>query len=587
MGPERQKEERTGAGHAAGTRTAGNWVEAALERAVAEARSDVVGVDLEAGSFHLSRVVRTRGTIAPVETASSTWAAGVGGEGMERALREVVSAHGLARKHAAGSIRGNEVAVRRLTLPAMKRADLLQALTLECRKHVPYPIEEAEIRYEVLPTAPAAGLVELLVAVAPRRLVQEAAARLEHAGLRPASLTIRPVALRALLHASGRAAPDQVVAYLDLGEAESHIMVFRGEEIRFSREFGMGASSLTDALRSIVVPGQGTIQLSHDEALALRREHGIPLGVDEGARAGSIPLAAVSIMLRPILERLVRELWNSFDYCNEQYQGEAVSRVVLLGRGAMVRNLPEYLAGVLKIPVDRTDLTRDVRGAGEGSGPRDAGPAVGSAFEVATGLGLLVRGSINFLEPAGAGVPYRLAEAVPQRIAAAAAAVLLLSMALPTEVGVVRERQRVAELKREVASIQAGVTAVREFRLARVEESRSRELAAQLSGGSLFWSDVLRDLSHRVGPGARLLSLEVIDPDAGGAAPIDPSAPPEGRTVRLSGLLRTDGQRPEQGLGVLMESLGRSPALGQVWLETCRSVAPGLSAFTLGAKLAG
>jgi type IV pilus assembly protein PilM len=555
---------------------------------------DLVGVDLAARSIHVARVVRSRGAMARIEAAERLVPPGAReGDrqaGLDSAVREAAARVDPRGKSAAATIRGNEIVVRRISLPAMKRADLIQALTLECRKHVQYPIEDAEIRYEIVrrpDQAPTAEL-DLLVAVAPRRMVRAARETLERAGLRPVSVTIRPVALRSLLKITGRAARDEVVAYLDVGATESHIMVFRGEEIRFTREFAIGVSSLTDALRSIVVPGHGTLELTLEAAERLRRDHGIPIGAEEAAFAGAIPLSAVSVMLRPILERFVRELWNSFDYCNEQYQGEAVGRAVLLGEGTGIRNLAQYLTGVLKIPVENADLfdrrvkrpsVRDV------SGEAASSPM---SWELASGLSMLSRGSINFLEPAGAGVPYRVAEAIPQRAAAAAAAVLLLSMALPAEVGVLRERQRVGALRARVAEFAPSSGPLQRFRAARDEEARSRDLAARLSGGQVVWSDVLRDLSHRIGPDARLLSLEVLEPKSpAGAVPAGGGAAPVSgvRTVRISGLLRTPGLRPERVLGELMESLGRSAALGQVWLEGCRSVAPGLSSFTLGATL--
>jgi type IV pilus assembly protein PilM len=555
---------------------------------------DLVGVDLGATSIHVARVVRARGAMARIEAADGPVAAGVrDGDRqteLDRALRGAAAHVHPRGRLAAATLRGNEIVVRRLSLPAMKRADLLQALTLECRKHVQYPIEDAEIRYEIIrrQDSPPSAELDLLVAVAPRRAVRIARETLERAGLRPVSVTIRPIALRSLLRVTGRAARNEVVAYLDVGATESHIMVFRGEEIRFTREFGIGVSALTDALRSIVVPGHGTLELSSEEAERLRHEHGIPLGAEEASFAGAIPLSAVSVMLRPILERFVRELWNSFDYCNEQYQGEAVGRAVLLGDGTGIRNLAEYLTGVLKIPVENADLfDRRVKRPSVRvvSGETTAPPM---SWELASGLSMLSRGSINFLEPAGAGVPYRVAEAIPQRAAAAAAAVLLVSMALPAEVGVLRERQRVGDLREQVTAYTPRSGAIQQFRFARQEEARNSELNSRLSGGRVVWSEVLRDLSHRIGPDARLLAFEVLEPrsasgavSAGGDAVPGPGV----RTVRISGLLRTKAPRPEKELGELMESLGRSPALGLVWLEACRSAAPGLSTFTLGATL--
>ncbi len=548
---------------------------------------DLVGVDLSDRAVRVACVARRGSRIARIESGErllpNTELKPADRRAAQRsALRDLVRELGLRGKHAAAAISGNEVVIRRMALPAMGRSDLLATLSLECRKHVNFAIEEAEIRYEVVGQAERAGNPEILlsVCVAHRRRLHEAREAMEDAGLRVSLITTRPVALRALVRATKFMPSDEVVAYLDIGGTNTHITVLKGNDVRFSREFGVGGVTLTEALRAIVVPGQGTVELTYDEAEALKRAHGIPFGAEEAGHAGRIPLSAVSVMLRPILERLARELWNSFDYCNEQFQGESVSRLVLLGAGSRVRNMAEYLTGVLKLPVVRADLAESMMGAA-----RKPVAGAASPSEIALGLALTERGALNFATPAGAGVPYRLAEAVPQRVAAAAAAVLLISVALPSHMGVVTERQKIEGLKQNLAGLAPKAEAVRRFRAAREEETRLHDLLAHLTGGQVLWSYALRDLSHRIGPDVRLTMLEVLEPQAAAPAPGTPAERPA-RLVRLTGLLRTQNRRPEDVLGELMQSLERSPVFGQVRLEGCQAVTASVSSFVVTAGIA-
>ena len=549
---------------------------------------DLVGVDLSPVSVQVAHLVRSGKRIVRFDAADrplrATDARSPGQRVAHQAgLRDVVQKIGLRGKPAAATLQGSEIHVRRLSLPFLKKSEILPALALECRKHVSFPIEDAEIRYEILnheSATPASGL-QLLVAVAHRRAVEETRDAMEAAGLRPVALTVRPVGLRALLRSIERTQSNEVVAYLELGERQSQIIVFRGDEIRFTREVEIGGAALTDALRSIVVPGQGTIELTEKEAEHLKRTSGIPYGDEELGAAGSIPLSAVSVMLRPVLERLVRELLNSFDYCNEQFLGEAVTRVVVHGEGSKVRNLPAYLSGILELPVEAADLSQEALALS----PRPASDTSGRLSELAVGLCMLGRGSLNFLEPARAGVSYRIAEAIPQRIAVGVAVLLLLSVSLPAQVTVMRERQEVGRLQSVLISLEPRTDALRRFRAAREEETRLQDLLARLSGGQVLWSFVLRDLSHRIGPNARLTAIEVVDPPASPANAPQGSEPPR-RRLRLSGLLRTGAERPEKGLGELMQVLAQSRVVEQVQLEGCQAVSPSLSSFTLTAVLA-
>jgi len=567
----------------------------AVDRLASLARSylatswpDLVGVDVSEHSVKIVHVVRRGSTVTRVDAAERVLGPNDGRPAERRAaahaaLRELVQTHGLRGRQSVAAVSGPDVVVRRLTLPEMKRADILPALTLECRKHVNFSIDDAEIRYEILERTEAAGTLslDLLVTIAHRRRVEDAREAMVEAGLKPVCITLRPVGLYALLQAARETNADRVVAYLDMGAADSHIMVFKGREIRFSREFGIGGATLTDALRSIVVPGQGLVELSLEEAEALKRAHGIPYGAEEALASGRIPLSAVSVMLRPTLERLVRELWNSFDYLNEQFLGESVSQVVLLGEGARVKNLPEYLAGVLKIPVVRADLSERIVPRSKG------GLEPTTASDLGLGLALVGRDVINFLTPAGVGTGYRVAQAVPQKVAALAALVLLLSVSLPAEVTVLRERQRVGELKSSLEELAPRAESLRRFRAAREEETRLHDLLARLSGGQVLWSYVLRDLSHRIGENVRLTGFEVSEPRVAAAA-ATPGAQPEApsREVRLTGLLDTRSGRPEKVLGTLMQSLAQSPVLDQVRLEGCQTVTATMSSFTLTARIA-
>ncbi|MGE5175135.1 MAG: pilus assembly protein PilM [Hyphomicrobiales bacterium] len=567
---------------------------AALGRLLAPGWPLLVGVDLSETSVTMTRVERRGGRVVRAATAERAFAPDADEAAREAAievaLRDLTAELGVKGAPAATSLTGPEVLIRRLSLPDMKRGDVRAALALECRKLVGFPVEEAEIRYDVIGRGTGAGgpTLELLVAIVRRSAVEARRALLAAAGLKPVAVTLHPVGLLALLEQADAVRPGEVVAYLDMGRTESHIMVLKGSEIRFSRELGVGDASFTDALRAVVVPGQGTVELSASEAEALKRAHGIPSGDDEAASAGRIPLASVSVMIRPVLERLVRELWNSFDYVNEQYLGESVSRVALLGEGSRIRNLPEHLSGVLKIPAERADWS-------ERAMPRSA-PGAGAGSDLALGLGLVGRGAVNFLAPADAGWAYRFAEAVPQRAAAVVAAMLLLSVSLPAEMTVLRERQRVGTLRGGLDALRPEAESVRRFRAAREEETRLHDLLERLSGRQVLWSYALRDLSHRVGSDVRLTSLEVVTPvpdpsapaaatAAAGATPAATPAPPA-REIRVSGLLDTRRERPERVLGALMQSLSESPVLDQVRLTDCRAVSPSVSSFNLTARIA-
>jgi Tfp pilus assembly protein PilN len=234
-----------------------------------------------------------------------------------------------------------------------------------------------------------------------------------------------------------------------------------------------------------------------------------------------------------------------------------------------VPGLAAYLAGVLKMPVETVDS--------ESEGGMLAWGAV-------AGLGHLDPGAIDFLEPSNLGPLSRVAEAVQPRVAVAATALLLLSVSLPAEMSVQRERARVTDLERKLASVAPYADQVVRFREARSEEATSDAVMASLRAATPAWAEVLRDLSHRVGPDARLLSVALVEPKPEDAAA---ATTPGVVTIRIEGLVRRERLRPEAPLGDLMASLENSPYVDQVALQTCQALGPVQSRFVLEARLTG
>lgn len=557
---------------------------AAWRRSGRTAPADLLVVEASDLGLRLTRVVR-RGKSAPrLTSAFRNVAIDLMPAARElaerRALAAMVAELGAAGRPAVAALSGPDIVVRRLSMPAMRQADLRSALELECRRHVNYPIAEAEIRFELLEPASKGRELSVLVVIAPRRRVEERRALVLSAGLRPWAITVAAAGLRADLERRGALAPNEVVAYLDIGTDASQIVVLKGRDIRFSRDLAFGQQTLAAALRQIVVPGVGTVERTPEAAEELLRTSGVPLGAEEANFVDGVPLAAVGIMLRPTLERLVRDLWNSFDYCNEQFLGEAVSRVVLLGPGARLRNLAGYLGGVLKMPVRAADDPSQRGAEMAGNGHEGLVEATASGVMLAS----ISRDTLNFSAGGpGEGISW-IAEAVPAPAVAAAAALLIVSIAAPAEIQNAQVRQRVATLRHGLEQLGSQSSAVAQFRAERAEEARLEALMARLTGSQVVWSTLLRDLSHRIGADVRLTAVEVLDPAAAtpsGAAPVAP----EPRSLRISGLLRTEGAPAERTLAALMNSLGSSPEFDQVRLEGCERVAPGLSGFTLTARL--
>ncbi len=532
----------------------------------AAVRGELVGVDLGGSSIKLTRMRRGKGrpqlldfaelALPPAEAFAKESRTGALKEG----LAELVRTHRLKGKQAVGLVYGLDVVLRRTIMPSMPHADLHSALELEAHKYVPFPPDRIALDYEVIGPTADAGQVEVLVAACDRERLAEIYEILSSAGLKVRGITVPPLAFRNVMRHTSLAGSQEVTAFFDVGHHSINLCIFKRDELRFSRELSLGSHAFTEALRTIIVPGQGTIKLTEEEAERLKLEHGIPMGEDEKKIVGGIALANVTVMLRPTLERLTREIWSSFDYCNEEFFGESVQRVFLTGRGARLKNLPAYLESVLRVPVSLFDVGTEFGISGE----RTAGELDGLGF--APALSLEDFAGINLeraLLPAEVA-PIRVVAGyltVPRMATAALLAVAVDASLLELHHNGVQQRLSAMEAAQARMTQEAPeLTRIQ----SRMKASQNRAaIRAQLSMGSPDWSLVLKDLSLRIGPRVRLREIrpEMTHPDQAS----QPGALPEQRLL-LDGNVDKWVDRPELEVASTMRSLMASAFFSDVRL---------------------
>ena len=160
--------------------------------------------------------------------------------------------------------------------------------------------------------------------------------------------------------------PDDCVwGVLDVGARQSRLVLCLGETPILVRHTGSGGQEWTQRIAD-------GLQLSAGAAETQKRTHGIvhtgraagsgvrgsadEAGVRGGnaddplrSEVGSLLLGA----LRSDLNELAAEVKRSYEYVLSCYPGRRAGDLVLVGGGAGLRNLPEYLAGALGIDVRR------------------------------------------------------------------------------------------------------------------------------------------------------------------------------------------------------------------------------------------
>jgi Tfp pilus assembly protein PilN len=138
----------------------------------------------------------------------------------------------------------------------------------------------------------------------------------------------------------------KIVAVLDIGYSETTLCIYKENRLNFIRKLSFSSDKLTLAL---------TPEFTYEKAEDIKMAFGIPQ--DETMfLSDNVQAVRVILLMRPLLEDLVKELKRSFDYFMANFKEEGPSLLYLSGGGASLKNLDRYLNKELNIKVSALAL---------------------------------------------------------------------------------------------------------------------------------------------------------------------------------------------------------------------------------------
>ena len=246
------------------------------------------------------------------------------------------------------SLPGHEAVFKYFNRPRMDQNELREAVELDAAQFIPYDVEEAVLRVEILDEGDEAeGMRVLLVAV---RIdaVDDHLRRLGDAGIVPTVVDVDSIAL-ANLYEFNQQLGQGSVALVDIGHQATNIHFCADGISTFNRAIDWGGMRLTEAL-------ERGLRVSYEEAENVK-EGGTSTGLAGQSRGQDRTLVAgggsdattethleLATLSRPILAELVREIRRSFDFYEKQLYEKPVERIYLTGGSSKFVSLPERLS---------------------------------------------------------------------------------------------------------------------------------------------------------------------------------------------------------------------------------------------------
>ncbi len=258
-----------------------------------------------------------------------------------KAIRKVVDENRIGINKVVACVSGSSINVRYLKMPSMPEEELREAIKWEAKKYITMDPKEAIIDHLLLREIMEEGVkrAELVMAAAPRGLVQDRVSLIQGAGLVPLAVDVISFAL----WRSIKVKQEETAALIDIGAGVSNINIVEKGILHFSRDISLAGNDLTSAISQ-------EMNLDFHQAERMKKEEGLSLEKETSATKA----------MRGPLERLVVEIERSFRYFTAQAPGKKINRIILSGGSARLKGINNYLNNSLGVSVETANPLAEI-----------------------------------------------------------------------------------------------------------------------------------------------------------------------------------------------------------------------------------
>jgi type IV pilus assembly protein PilM len=236
-------------------------------------------------------------------------------------------------------------------LPNLKPKELKQAVTNEIEQYIPLPLDQLYYDYHI--TNRQDGQIELFAVAIPKDIVDSYQVLAELMNLEPVLVETTMAAAGQLFSHDKHS--DVATVIIDFGSLTSDISIFH-HSILVTGTVKGGGLVFTKSIQS-------ALNLTEAEAGTIKNKYGL---------AASKKQTQIRQAIEPVLLDIIKEIRRMMRYYEERYGNQQkIGQVVILGGGANMPGLADYLTEDLRLPVRSHDPWSylDFRGLQPPSGP--------------------------------------------------------------------------------------------------------------------------------------------------------------------------------------------------------------------------
>lgn len=289
------------------------------------------------------------------------------------AITQMWKSNNINERQVVLGISNQKVIVRLITMPQMKDDELKSAIEFQAQDHIPIPVEEAIIDYQVVgefSNEDKEQMIEVILVAAQKDMVTNQIQTLEKAKLKPYVVDLSSFALvRSLLEKQPIVPEDkdfeqakQAVGLVDIGEDVTNIVIAENYVPRFTRVTSVADNTFTKAIAD-------SMGIDLEQAERLKNTHGFPAiaKAKKAEKPAKTAKAKKKVKkeekekadkTKEVLEdeaiRFISELKRSFDYAvSESVKADKIEKIILTGKGSTIPNLVDQLKASFRCDIEK------------------------------------------------------------------------------------------------------------------------------------------------------------------------------------------------------------------------------------------
>lgn len=241
-----------------------------------------------------------------------------------------------------------------IRMPKLREEELKSAILYEAENHIPLPIQEVYLDYQIIPPVyENSKNIDILLVAVPKKIADSCLATLKLAGLFPLVFENESLAIaRALIKDEITESP---VLLIDIGKTKSTFIIFSGHSVKFSFSSPISSDTFTEVISK-------NLNISFIEAEKIKIKQGLTEKLKvklkkENAILEEMNGTIFEILVPPLVD-FVQQIKKCLDYYKTHIEDNYVlptdrriAKIFLCGGGANLKGLSSFLSLELKVPV--------------------------------------------------------------------------------------------------------------------------------------------------------------------------------------------------------------------------------------------